>query len=492
MEDFSKSKIFFFCCLVFISGIALASFFPKLIDSYFFFFGFFASVILSIIIWEYKKIRLVFLVGSFLFLAFWRFGVSLEDYELNKIRNHNGGKADFIGVITKEPDIREDKIKYEIEVESLGGKRVIGKVLANAGLYPQFKYGDKVHVSCRLEAPEKIEDFAYDRYLARYDIYSLCYFPKMQLLSSGEGNLFFAKIFALKDSVREKIDRCLSEPESGLAKGFILGDKKAIDDGLNDKFAQIGISHIVAISGANVSILINLIMVFAVGIGLSRRKSFYFSSSLLLLYIILVGFPASAMRAGLMGFLVLWGIYLGRLSKSVNALVLAASVMLFINPKILRDDIGFQLSFLAMLSIIVLYPILDELLQRIKIPNKFNLREIVAMTLTAQIFTLPILVNNFQQLSLVFLLSNFFVLWTLPILMVVLPISIIIGFFLESPVVFLVSQAILKFIVFVAESLSRFPHASIPVQKISWLVWIFYYSVLAYFILRYKKRRPLN
>ena len=214
----------------------------------------------------------------------------------------------------------------------------------------------------------------------------------------------------------------------GAGQRFYLGDKKSIDSGLNDKFSRIGISHIVAISGANVSILINLIMLFAVGVGLSRRTSFYFSSSVLAVYMILVGFPASAMRAGLMGFLILWAIHLGRLSKSANALVLAAAMMLLFNPKILRDDVGFQLSFLSMLSIIYLYPVLDGFMEKIRITDKLNLREIMAMTLAAQIFTLPILVSSFHQVSSVFLLSNFLVLWSLPILMALLPVSILSGF----------------------------------------------------------------
>lgn len=498
MIRLSKSKIFFLCCLAFIVGTGIASLLSEKFFSnpFWFFFGFAICLVGLVLVWHSKIPLTPFVKGGFfvfvlLLLAFWRFGISLEKEGGNKIWDHNGEKVEFVGVIMKEPDVRENKIKYEVDAEFIEGKGVSGKVLVNAGLYPEFDYGDRVQVACRLQAPERIEDFAYDRYLARYDIYSLCYFPKIELLATGEGNLFFAKIFSLKNTVREKIDRGLPEPESGLAKGFILGDKKSIDDELNDKFARIGISHIVAISGANVSILINLIMLFAVGVGLSRKYSFYFSSSLLFIYIILVGFPASAMRAGLMGFLILWAIYLGRLSKSANALVLAASVMLFVNPKILRDDVGFQLSFLAMLSIVYFYPILDEMLEKIKMTNKFSLRDIMAMTLAAQIFTLPILINNFQQMSSVFLFSNFFVLWTLPILMAALPISIIISFVLGYPIIFLFSQAILKFIVLITEFFSDIPYASVPIKPLPWSVWIFYYFVLAYFVLRYKKRRPL-
>src|SRR3989338_8555603 len=147
-----KSKIFFLCCLVFISGIALASFLP---DSFFrnpflLFLGAVGCLVLLVLVWNKvgvyddsglfsfyklqipltpfvkggKTISLAsFLKGGFcvllfLGLAFWRFGVVLEKEWGNKIENYNGGKAEFIGVIIKEPDIRENKIKYEVDAES--------------------------------------------------------------------------------------------------------------------------------------------------------------------------------------------------------------------------------------------------------------------------------------------------------------------------------------------------------------------------------------
>jgi competence protein ComEC len=135
-------------------------------------------------------------------------------------------------------------------------------------------------------------------------------------------------------------------------------------------------------------------------IGLSRKQAFYLAVLLLVIFIILVGVPASAMRAGLMGFFVLWALKLGRLNKITNAIILAGAIMLLINPKLLRYDIGFQLSFLAILGLIYFYPLINDWMIKIKMPKLKGGREIFSMTIAAQVFTLPITAYNFSTVSL--------------------------------------------------------------------------------------------
>ena len=122
------------------------------------------------------------------------------------------------------------------------------------------------------------------------------------------------------------------------------------------------------------------------------------------------------MRAGLMGFLVLWALKLGRLNKMTNSLIMTAAVLLLINPRLLRDDAGFQLSFLALAGLVYVYPIFKAIWQKIKWPKLKGLSDAWLITLSAQVFTLPILAYNFNQISLVAPIANLAVLWSLPIL----------------------------------------------------------------------------
>jgi len=147
-------------------------------------------------------------------------------------------------------------------------------------------------------------------------------------------------------------------------------------------------------------------MALLISLGLFRQQAFYFAIILIALFIIMTGLQSSAIRAGIMGGLFLTAQHLGRKNLSSRAIVFAAAIMLIQNPLLLRLDVGFQLSFLAMLGIIYLSPIFQK-----------YLGNILAMTISAQIFTLPILIYNFGYLSLVAPITNVLIVPFLPFLM---------------------------------------------------------------------------
>ncbi len=502
--NLSKSKIFLICCLVFIFGIAVASFLPLgLIQSDLSWFaGIAAGAAVLILFWKNKIIRIAALAGLFLFLGIWRYSVGLPKNTPDKIWHYNGQVVTVIGTVSNEPDVRRKNVKYTVETQdfaslqhgyrdntvetrSNASLRVNGKILITANLYPRYSYGDELKISCELKKPEPFNGFSYDRYLARYDVYSICYYPKIELLNSGKGNWLYENIFKIKNKFRGIIDYGLSEPESSLARAIILGDKKGIPDDLRDKFSKTGISHIMAISGMHISILAGLFMIILLGAGLWRKHAFYFSAVFLFIYIMLIGLPASAMRAGLMGFLVLWALNLGRLNKLVNSLVLAAAILLFINPKLLRGDIGFQLSFLAVLGISLVYPALKKRLP--ELPRQLGsfgeiIRDMFIITIAAQIFTLPIIALNFSQISVIAPVTNLLVIWILPFLMM----AVLAALFLSSIfpgisfLFFLPSKLLLKYIIITVEFLDKIPYAYLKIDYLWWGWIILYYGIIGW------------
>jgi len=440
----------------------------------------------------------------------------------DKIWYYNGQTVTVVGVVSNEPDIRQKNQKLEIDVktsplapllirrgEKFHGNEiwgevldVSGKILVTMNLYPTYNYGDELEITCELQAPEKFQGFAYDRYLARYDVYSVCYYPALTPGPSptpvatgagegsyGNGNWLYKNIFKVKNKLRGIIDYGLSEPEASLARAIILGDKKGISDDLREKFSQAGISHIVAISGMHISILAVLVMSLLLSIGLPRKKAFWLAGLFLIFYIMLIGLPASAMRAGLMGFLVLWAMNLGRLNQLTNSLVLAAVVLLLINPKLLRDDIGFQLSFLAVLGIAYCYPILNAWFDKIKIPKMKGARDIFNVTIAAQVFTLPIIALNFSQVSIVSPISNLLVLWTLPVLMIASLVALVLSLiFIDfSFVFFLPAWLLLKYIIIVVEWLTKLPYAYVEIDYLWWGWVIVYYGVVSWVVYRVRR-----
>ena len=150
-------------------------------------------------------------------------------------------------------------------------------------------------------------------------------------------------------------------------------------------------THIVIIS----SVIFSLLSLF-----LKRRKATIISLLFVFFFIALTGFQSSSIRAGIMGSMFLIAPLFGRRSNNIRALTIAFLIMLVINPLLLIYDVGFQLSFLAVLGIIYLSDLF-----KFKFFSK-TIRDVVAMSLSAYIFTLPILIYNFGELSITGILNN--------------------------------------------------------------------------------------
>ncbi|MDO8592622.1 MAG: ComEC/Rec2 family competence protein [bacterium] len=483
--------------MIFISGIGLASFLPlKILHNDVWWFGA-AVFFLALAVWFWPN--KIFLLAAVFWLALWRYGASLPADAPDKIWRYNGRTAAVRGYAAGESDIRETNQKLEIAAEwlnlSAGGSiPVSGKILATADLYPEYNYGDELELECELKQPEQYQGFAYDRYLARYNIYSTCYYPKIKIIGKNRGRIFYAKIFALKGKIAGIIDAGMSEPESSLARPIVFGGQRGVEPSIKQNFQKTGLTHIMAVSGFNVSIIAAVVLAVLLGAGISRRYAFYAAAAMLAGYIVLVGMPASAMRAGLMGFLVLWALKLGRLNKITNSLVLAAALLLLANPRLLRDDVGFQLSFLALAGLVYVYPILEALWQKIKLPKLKGASDGLLITLAAQAFTLPILAYNFSQISLIAPLANLAVLWTLPILTVLILIAIPLSWAIPglSFIFFLPSLILTKYILAAVKYLAALPFSYLEVDYL-WPGWaVVYYAVIIYSVIKLRRSKLLK
>jgi len=412
----TASKIFLYLCLSFIGGIFLNSFFnfSQLILLGLLILGIFLITIL----WRLKKLVVLGFCILFLVLGIWRHQIAEVRVMNNELRRLNDldRKIALIGIVTKEPDVREKTIKLEIKPEEMEGK-----ILVTTNRYPEYRYGDKLKITGKLKTPQVFEDFNYKDYLKKDGIYSVMNWPKIELLErenyTGLTGVIYAKILDFKNKLRESIYQNLSPPQSSILGAIILGDKRKISEEWKNKLNIAGVRHITAISGLHVTILTSILMTLLIGLGLWRQQAFYFAIILISIFIISTGFQPSAIRAGIMGGLFLIAQYLGRMNVSSRAIVFAAAIMLVQNPLLLRLDVGFQLSFLAMMGIIYLGPFLRDWLKKIPEEKILNLRSLISMTLSAQIFTLPILIYNFGYFSLIAPITNILILPLLPFIM---------------------------------------------------------------------------
>lgn len=348
-------------------------------------------------------------------LGGWRVQNAQLETENNSLVKFNSLDQEILlkGKVAKEPQIKGDSQRLVVDPQDLEGR-----ILVFTSLYPSFKYGDQVEVQGELEAPPVFEDFNYQDYLAKRGIYSVMYQPQIKLsFQKDYGSLtsaFYGKILEFKYKLRESIYSSLSPPQSFILGSMILGDKQRMPPDLKEKLNVSGLRHITAISGMHITILSVVLMQLLIGLGLSRGMAFYLTLGFLGLFIVMVGLPSSAIRAGIMGGMVLLAQKLGRAGSASRSLPLVAAGMLAANPLLLRYDVGFQLSFLAVGGIIYLSPLFLRWLKKIPQQRFFNLRSILAMTLSAQISTLPLLIYNFGTVSLVAPITNVLVLPLIP------------------------------------------------------------------------------
>ena len=247
-----------------------------------------------------------------------------------------------------------------------------------------------------------------------------------------------------------------------------------------------GLSHIVAISGYNIALIAQGFVLFGIMIGLWRRQALWFAALGVILFVVFVGAPASAVRAGIMGVTVFAALFVGRLTQSVNMLLLAAVVMLIFQPLLLRYDVGFQLSFLATLAIITVLPLVEHF-----IPKEFfgkTLVEIALLTLAVELFVVPLLLYQFHLFSPFALLANVLLLPLVPYVMALTFFSSLL--FFAVPGLYMIPAALaylfLRIITFSAESISAWPGAAIEVSMSASML-LLWYAGLFFVIVGMKK-----
>lgn len=476
----SKSKIFLWLSLGFIGGVFWRSF--ESFNSFYLFGLAVIAIIVLVIFWKNPQATLV----AF-FLFFFISGIWLTGNKLKKLENLNLDKKEFSGTvkIIKEPAIKD---QYQnLTVETPDGN----KFLVNIYGYSSYNYGDELEIKCLLEIPQS-ETFDYQMYLAKEGIFYLCQKAKVEIISHNQGNKFYAAILKIKIRLQKNIDKAIPAPQSGLLSGLLLGGDDKLSKEMQANFSRTGMTHIVAVSGYNVTIIAEYLMLLGIFLGLWRKQAFWFALIGIFLFVLLVGFPASAVRAGIMGSLLLWAMKNGRLSNARNVIIFSAGIMLLINPLLLRYDIGFQLSFLATIGIIYFSPFLEN--QMMKKYRAFGIWEILILTLSAQVFVLPIILYNFKNLSLISPIANVLVLPIIPLTMF-LGFMLIVFQFIFPPLAMVFSWLTflpLKYETTIIQFLANLKYSSLGVENFSWLWVLMWYIIIGVILVCLKNVQKKN
>jgi len=405
------------------------------------------------------------------------------------------GIVEIQGMVAEEPDIRDRLclLTFSSSEATVNGerKRVSGTALIQVPRYPAYHYGDVFNVTGKLETPQPFDNFDYRTYLARQGIYSVIYYPKVELLGQGEGVKPLQWIYSLRERLAAALARALPEPQGSLAQGILLGLRGNIPDSLNDAFSRTGTAHILAISGLNISIVIAMFLSLG-ALLFGRQRSLYIWLALAFtwLYTLLAGMNPPVIRAAIMGSLFLIAVYLGRQGSAIIALAFAAAVMVGIQPQLLWS-VSFQLSFLAMAGLILLYPYFQAW-GRKGVARAFGDRETLASTgnvitdvfaasLASTVAIAPLIAYSFGIVSLVGLPATFFSLPALPAIIITAALVAFAGLFapLMAQILGWLAWLFLSFFIFLVQGFDALPYASLEVTAISARYVVGYYAVLA-------------
>jgi competence protein ComEC len=420
----------------FIIGIALASFF-HVGKIFLLSVAFLAAVIfvVSKIVSSEKRAWLMIVFFSLVGILLGSSRIYFSDlYHNSNLKNFSSQKIYAEGIIVDEPDVRETSQKLTVRIDRvfINGATTSPKekILITAGLFPEYRYGDMISISTALKKPDKIESedgrvFDYKNYLLVRGIWYTASFAKVNLISSDHGSLVKTGLFKLKKFFTESLERAIPFPESALMSGLLLGSKQSLGKNLLDQFSRTGVSHVVVLSGYNITIVAESIMAILGFLG--AAASFWIGCAVIILFTLLSGGGASAWRAALLVLIALFTKHTGRIFSVEKAFALVVAIMLLWNPLLLVFDPSFQLSVLATIGIIFVSPVIEIYLWRI--PEKFGLKEIISATISTQLVVLPFLIYSTGTLSLVALPVNILVLGTVPITMLLGFVTGVLGMF---------------------------------------------------------------
>lgn len=368
-----------------------------------------AAVVGTVFVVSWRLSLLLFLTVIFAWTGF--LVVTLEQREWQALPETVEGSVS--GVITKR---ETSKTFYQpITIEPAEGSRVTTRVLWRAPRTAELLPGQYVRLECSLKRPENFDlKFDYRQHLAAKGVGYVCDEEKTFVVLPEEDRLR-RLFFELQTVLRERIGTFLPDPAAGLMKGLLLGGDDELSQSVSDSFRRAGLSHIVAVSGYNMSLVAFAVLLCALFSGLWRKTATLLAALGILGFLLLIDTSAASVRAACMTWIVSLAFFIGRPATAWNGLFLAGLIMTLINPLLVRYDVGFQLSFMATLALIAAGPWFEIMIKR-----KGWLWKGVTLllsTIVIELFIFPILAFHFGTITLIAPLANLFALPLIPLTM---------------------------------------------------------------------------
>ncbi len=344
-----------------------------------------------------------------------------DQFGREKHFRHYQDQPGYLMVQAREP-LSEKTNSYQLLVDVLYfvndslHEHVEGRLilyLAKDSLVPEIAYGDRLligNIFDDIASPQNPNAFNYRQYLARNNIFHSTYIPNDQWHHTGEnhGRNYIRLAFRLREQAMMVFKKNpLSERDFAVITALLLGYREYLDEDLRREFAGAGAMHILCVSGLHVGIIFMVLKnIFSFFVRIPGGRHFRTLCIILFiwLYAAVTGFSPSVLRASVMFSFVAVGQSFRRPTNIYNTLAASAFVLVISNPMIITH-IGFQLSYLAVISIVSLQPRIYDIMS-VKQPILNKAWSIITVSLAAQLATGPLALHYFNQFPNYFLLTN--------------------------------------------------------------------------------------
>ncbi|MEE1142464.1 MAG: ComEC/Rec2 family competence protein [Bacteroidales bacterium] len=289
-----------------------------------------------------------------------------------------------------------------------------GKVLINLPKDSEgLNYGDIVESKEKMQRIKNFADldFDYQKYMNHKRLYHNVYCKDFKVINHNQGNKIIKWAKNANQSLKNRIKSSkISEQNANLAISLLLGDKSKLDLDIKNSFSVTGIAHILCVSGLHIGLILGFIQLITKFICLFGLRFYYLRQILLVIIAwviaLIIGCTPSALRVALMFTIFTLSKNLPIQTNPLNTLYCTAFLLLIADP-LLLFDISFQLSFLAVLGILICVPIIDKFLLKYKTKSYFKpIIQNITVSFSAQAFTAPIIIYKFKTFPILFLLTN--------------------------------------------------------------------------------------
>lgn len=455
---------------IFLSSIAVFSYFgPHKIPFYYIII----SLVAAIFSIKRKLLGSIFLASSVILFANYLVIINTPIDNSAFINNFAGKKVDSKFIVMTSPEEENKSQKFLV---SSTDPNIKGKTLVMTRAFPHYEYGDVIQIKGELILLTAESIIKPKKNLG---VYTEFFYPEEITINEPEVKKPFIVIIReplvkLRELFVNKIKVILPEPHSGLLTGILLGEKSDLNDDFIALLAITGLMHIIALSGYNITIIIDSLkktLKFK-----SRNIAFFLPLIFVTLFVFATALSASVVRAAIMGGVLLLSKRIGKQSDSLGAILLVSTIMVALNPYILLYDIGFQLSFMAMFGIIFLAPVLESIFKFLT-PGS---NQILSATLAAQIMTLPLLLYYFGRISIISPIANMLVLPLIPTLMFFGFVATLVGFLSLwlANYIALIAWFILEYIINITEFLGSLKYSSVNYSLASPLIVFGFYLII--------------